>query len=391
MVREHDVCRCRRDDSFWPGGDHGGAERHVGPERGSGDGGANVTVGDLALEHGRSQVALSIIVGFLDLSGEGHEGEKQVARPPHPALDGPDQIVGDRSRQGVREIPLQLSALVGRPQGGQAGAVADEGERQIEPPLEPQRQHILIHFGRVHFIPDQMRQAGLLALAIRFPNRLAVGEPHQDPVASHQLAHLRACPRQGSAMPHSLVAAKHPAVAVGVLDAYLKLLRGHDEPRPKQDERRAQVLGRAALRSAYHVTRAALAEERPNQFQQHRLQALEGEGLEGFEVANLRMRPWPEWRGGRPRQPGRSGNTRPAGTAGDAQAPTLLDDQANRRQVDPIVHAGHLRRQVGGQRSQQAEEASRCSMTWSRPSANVRSRRSMRSRAPRSCPPCSSV
>jgi hypothetical protein len=37
-------------------------------------------------------------------------------------------------------------------------------------------------------------------------------------------------------------------------------------------------------RHAYHVTRAALAEERPNQFQQHRLQALEGEGLEGFEV-----------------------------------------------------------------------------------------------------------
>jgi hypothetical protein len=149
-------------------------------------------------------------------------------------------------------------------------------------------------------------------------------------------------------MHHGIVAAEHPVVAVRALDAHARLVAGHHRGPAQSGERRLTAGGKPRLRPAQHGHQPALADGQPEQVGQRSLKPLIGERLEALQVDGRGVQPRAE---GRRRRPGRTRgrNTRLTGRAGHGQAAVLLHDRPHGRQLDALVRADRLGRQVGRQ------------------------------------------
>jgi hypothetical protein len=146
-------------------------------------------------------------------------------------------------------------------------------------------------------------------------------------------------------MNNGVWAAKHPVIGVCPLDPHPGLVRGDDRG---STQRRHGLLApglKAILCAPEQVHQPALADGKPEQVSQRGLQALVGERLEGLEIGRHRMQAGSERRALDHRGP-RPHDARPAGGTADGETPVMRDAGLPLRQLDPLVHADRLGRQV---------------------------------------------
>ena len=150
-------------------------------------------------------------------------------------------------------------------------------------------------------------------------------------------------------MYHRFGAAEDPMVGVRALDAHARLVGRHHGGAPQGRQGRLTPGVEARLGPVQHLGQAALAVAQAEQVDERLLQTLVGQSLEGLQVQGHDMQARAEGcrsSSGRPRRR----NAGPASRAHHGEAPVLLDEGLYLRQLDVLVHADRLGRQIGRQR-----------------------------------------
>ncbi len=138
-------------------------------------------------------------------------------------------------------------------------------------------------------------------------------------------------------------------VGVRALDAHARLVGRHHGGAPQGRQGGVAPGVEAGFGPAQHVGEPALADAQAEQVGQSLLQTLVGQGLEGLQVHGRGVQARTERRRGGSGRPRRC-HAGPASRAHHGEAPVLLDDGLHLRQLDPLVHADRLGRQIGRQR-----------------------------------------
>ena len=92
-----------------------------------------VTVRHLALDHGGSQRPFAGVVGRLDLSGEGAEGQQLVARPGDFRNQFRRNRAGRLRIQDIVDLSLEVAPLGGQRRRRDVGDLAGKSEDPVEP------------------------------------------------------------------------------------------------------------------------------------------------------------------------------------------------------------------------------------------------------------------
>ena len=171
-VRAFEPCGIdgRSDVRFGLGGPHG-----------------SVAVGDFALDHARPEFALGRVVRGVDLTGIIAEDQQLVARAADLGLELPGEVAWGRCRQQRRQLNFQLSLFPGQGRGGEIDDLLGQVERSSQPKLEPEGQIVGTMFEREGCVARQMRQTGLMSLAMLLLGGIAVRNPHRRLTSRHHL------------------------------------------------------------------------------------------------------------------------------------------------------------------------------------------------------------
>ncbi len=206
----------------------------------------------------------------------------------------------------------------------------------MQPQLEAGGQDILARLIGRGNVAGEMSQAGLVGVRMALLRAIAIGAPDLGSVSAHQGPDYDGTSGRRGVMDNRPGAAKHPMIGVGALDPDARLIRG-DGP---------VALGcKGALRPAQPIHQAALADGETEQVRDRALQPLGGEGLVGLEVGGHRVQPRPERRCARGLWD-RGDDPRSAGWAAHRQAPMLGDARCHLRQLNLLVNADRLSRQI---------------------------------------------
>ncbi len=285
----------------------------------------------------------------LDPSRKGDESQELVAGAAHPVLDVARQVADGRSGEDVVEGALQLAALGGHRRGRRRGDGPRQGEGSVEPQLEPQGEGVVAGVERVGDVTGEVRQTGLLPVGVPLLGGIAVRQPHGGPVPVHDLVHHARASCRGGVVHHRVLAAEDPVIGVRALDAHARLVGRHHGGTPQGRQGGVAPGVEAGFGPAQHVGETALADAQAEQIGQSLLQTFVGQRLEGLQVQSRGVQARAEGRRGRSGRPRRC-HARPASRARHGEAPVLLDDGLHLRQLDPLVHADRLGRQIGRQR-----------------------------------------
>jgi hypothetical protein len=154
-------------------------------------------------------------------------------------------------------------------------------------------------------------------------------------------------------MDNRLGAAKHPMIGVRALNPDAGLVRCDDRSPAQCRHRLCPALGKAPPGPLQQVHQPALAERETEEVGQCGLQPFVGQGLEGLQIGGHGVQPRPERR---PLCGIRHGGGGPlaAGGAAHRQAPMLGDMGRYLREIDLLVDADRLPRQIRHQDSRTA-------------------------------------
>ncbi|MCW2286176.1 hypothetical protein M2323_004014 [Rhodoblastus acidophilus] len=173
-------------------------------------------------------------------------------------------------------------------------------------------------------IARQMRQACLVALAMRLLSRIAFRDPHLGSVAPHRLFHDASGAGIIGLMHHGVLAVEDPMISVRSLNPDAGLVAGHFARGAKDRLGLFNLDFETRVGADEHVTQRALADAKPERVAENEAQPLIGQRLETLIMHGERMDARPERRCGGDRRR-RTFRLRAAMLAAAGEAPVADD------------------------------------------------------------------
>jgi hypothetical protein len=151
-------------------------------------------------------------------------------------------------------------------------------------------------FVRESRVARQMRQTGLMPLAVILLGGIAIRNPHRRLTPRHHFVHDPRGARIIGLMHDRAPAMENPMIRVRPLDPDAGFVAGHDLCRPKDRLRLLGLLFEPGMRADEHVHQRALAHAEPESIVEQAAQPLIGQRLEALEINRQRVDAWTERR-----------------------------------------------------------------------------------------------
>src|SRR5208337_964504 len=158
---------------------------------------------------------------------------------------------------------FKVSLLPRERRGGEIGDGSGEVERLAKPKLEPEGQIIGAVLERESRVAGQMRQTGLMPLAVLLLRRIAVRNPNRRLMARHHLVHDAGRAGIIGLMHDCVLAVEDPVIGIRPFDPNAGFVAGDDLGGAKDGLRLLGLDLEPGMRADEHVHQRALADAQP--------------------------------------------------------------------------------------------------------------------------------
>ena len=190
-------------------------------------------------------------------------------------------------------------------------------------------------------VARQMRQTGLMPLAVLLLRRIAIRNPDRRLMARHHLVHDAGGAGIIGLMHHRVLAVENPVIRVRPFDPNAGFVAGDDLGGANDGLRLLGLDLEPGMRADEHVHQRALAHAQPERVAEQAAQPLVGQRLEALEINRQRMDARPERRRRRDRRRRRFRRDA-AMRASAGEAPVADHIGFDRRDLDLVVFADQV-------------------------------------------------
>jgi hypothetical protein len=182
---------------------------------------------DFPVDDGGSQGALAIIVGWLQQIWRIKGGQQLLAGVGGLAQQCAGHVAVGPSAEDFADLVLQAPPFAGDGAGRECAEMSPECEGIAHPEFEPERRRIVADLQSIGDVADQIRQTGLMALAVTLLGAITIRGAERRAMTTHHISKHLGRPTEGRLVKHTPIRAEHPVLGVDALDPHAHLITGH--------------------------------------------------------------------------------------------------------------------------------------------------------------------
>jgi hypothetical protein len=182
---------------------------------------------DFPVDDGGSQGALAIIVGWLQQIWRIKGGQQLLAGVGGLAQQCAGHVAVGPSAEDFADLVLQAPPFAGDGAGRECAEMSPECEGIAHPEFEPERRRIVADLQSIGDVADQIRQTGLMALAVTLLGAITIRGAERRAMTTHHISKHLGRPTEGRLVKHNPIRAEHPVLGVDALDPHAHLITGH--------------------------------------------------------------------------------------------------------------------------------------------------------------------